>query len=447
MSGAGAAGAHPAGGRTVDQVIDARGLSGFQMAALIMCGTILFLDGFDIQTMALAVPSMAAEFGVDRAAFGGPLSASLWGILVASFLIGPVGDYVGRKPLALGALLVVSVSTLAVPFTSDMTTLTALRFVTGLGLGAGMPNAYALSTELAPARMRSPVLVAMASAVAGGALVAGFTAPWLMEAGGWRMVFYAGGVLPLIICVLLAVLLPESPRLLAVRRWEDPRIGRFLARIGAGPVSVVPGTKGPATKAPVAALFERNYLPATLLLWAGYTLVSFVLYLLISWLPTLLTDAGWPLAAAQRGGVLIQLGGIMGGVAYAFYVRKGQPHYALIAAMALSAVSIIAFWVAPPTYLAWSLVMVALGGGVSGALFALIAVAGGVYPATMRATGLSYMVGVSRFAAAVSPLAGGFLLAMGFGPTAVLNMLIVPIGIAAVGSLLLPRVAPKEAAL
>jgi AAHS family 4-hydroxybenzoate transporter-like MFS transporter len=76
-------------------------------------------------------------------------------------------------------------------------------------------------------------------------------------------------------------------------------------------------------------------------------------------------------------------------------------------------------------------------------MFALIAVAGGAYPAAMRATGLSYMVGVSRFAAAISPLAGGALLGMGYETIAVLSLLIVPITIAALASLLLPRAMPK----
>ena len=169
-------------------------------------------------------------------------------------------------------------------------------------------------------------------------------------------------------------------------------------------------------------------------------MAAFVLYLLIGWLPALLDGVGWPLAAAQRGAVLIQLGGIIGGIAYALYVRKGKPHHALIAAMALATISITMFWFTPPTYLVWSLVLTALGAGVGGALFALMAVAGGVYPPAMRATGLSYMIGVSRVAAAVSPLVGGALLALGFETMTVLSLLIVPITLAALSALLLPRV-------
>src|SRR5690606_13259373 len=79
-------------------------------------------------------------------------------------------------------------------------------------------------------------------------------------------------------------------------------------------------------KLSVVTLFRRDFLAATLLLWASYTLLSFILYLLIGWLPALLTGIGWPLADAQRGAVMIQLGGIIGGLAYAWYMRTGQPH-------------------------------------------------------------------------------------------------------------------------
>ncbi len=466
--------AAPGGGRTVDAVIDEGGLSGFQIAALFMCMLILFLDGFDIQTMSLVVTPLAQEWGLGRESFGGALSAANFGVLFSALLLGPIGDSVGRKPVTLCALLVVAISTLAATTAANIEELTFWRFITGLGLGAGMPNAYALATEVAPARMRSAVIVIAGSTVAAGAMTAGLIAPWLMSFGDWRMVFYAGGVLPLIVCVLFAFALPESPRLLAVRRWGDPRIGRFLERAGLGgaqslnpPERAAAPEAPPATiyrqgflgraaaaaalsrqgfakaTAPVAGLFEPRFLGATLLLWASYTLVASILYLLIGWLPALLDGVGWPLAAAQRGGVLIQLGGIIGGISYAVYVRKGKPHYALVAAMVLATVSIAMFWVTPPTYLVWGVVLTALGAGVSGALFALLAVAGGVYPPAMRATGLSYMVGVSRIAAAVSPLIGGALLAMGFETVAVLSLLIVPMIVAALAAMMLPRVIPR----
>jgi AAHS family 4-hydroxybenzoate transporter-like MFS transporter len=62
----------------------------------------------------------------------------------------------------------------------------------------------------------------------------------------------------------------------------------------------------------------------------------------------------------------------------------------------------------------------------------------------MRATGLSYMIGVSRVAAAISPLVGGALLTLGFDSMAVLSLLIVPITLAALSALLLPRGMPQQ---
>ena len=467
-SAAGAAG----DGRTVDAAIDGGKLSGFQMAALFMCALVLFLDGFDIQAMSLVVTPLTQEWDLARENFSGVLSAANFGILFSAPLIGPVGDHIGRKPVTLCALLVVAISTLAATTATNVEMLTFWRFLTGLGLGTGMPNAYALATEIAPERLRSAVIVGTGSGVAAGGMTAGFTAPWLMQLGGdWRMVFYVGGVLPLIVCAVFFFALPESPRLLAVRKRGDPRIARFFERAQLDePQSLIPPDRSVAPKAPVvtvsghgfldaaasiagqcrrrfvsatapvAGLFRREYRGATLLLWGSYSMVAFVLYLLIGWLPALLDGVGWPLAAAQRGAVLIQLGGIIGGIAYALYVRKGKPHHALIAAMALATISITMFWFTPPTYLVWSLVLTALGAGVGGALFALMAVAGGVYPPAMRATGLSYMIGVSRVAAAVSPLVGGALLALGFETMTVLSLLIVPITLAALSALLLPRV-------
>src|SRR5207344_3077083 len=58
----------------VRQLIDDRPLSRFQLAIVVICGAIVFLDGFDAQIMGYVAPALRTEFHVERAALGPALS-------------------------------------------------------------------------------------------------------------------------------------------------------------------------------------------------------------------------------------------------------------------------------------------------------------------------------------------------------------------------------------
>ena len=74
----------------------------------------------------------------------------------------------------------------------------------------------------------------------------------------------------------------------------------------------------------VLALLAPAYRSRTLLLWLGVALNLFSLFFLISWLPTLLNTSGWSPTAASRGGVMLQIGGIISGLIMAWYVDRGK---------------------------------------------------------------------------------------------------------------------------
>ena len=67
----------------------------------------------------------------------------------------------------------------------------------------------------------------MNSATAVGAFCAGFIAPPVLDAFGWRGAFLIGGAAPLLAAALIALLAPESLKFLIARRPSDPRIARI----------------------------------------------------------------------------------------------------------------------------------------------------------------------------------------------------------------------------
>jgi AAHS family 4-hydroxybenzoate transporter-like MFS transporter len=276
-----------------------------------------------------------------------------------------------------------------------------------------LPNATALTSEYVPLRNRAFLIAAMYLGVPVGALIAGLVAPTLIEATSWRAIFLVGGILPLSLALLLFVYVPESVRLLVAQRPNDPRIAALLRRfapgVDAATVHARPSDR--IEKQSVLALFAPQYWARTSLLWCIFALNLFVLFVLISWLPTILGDAGWARPQALRGAVVIQAGGIVGGLVIAKLVDFGRTVVVLMSAYTIVAVGFSLFLVVPGTVPAWTVLLLVIGAGVSGGQVALIALSAIFYPPGLRATGAGWASGVGRMGAVLAPLAGGFVFA------------------------------------
>ena len=82
---------------TVNDLIDERPLSRFQLTTILLCGVVLLLDGFDTQAMGFLVPPIAEELGIPLSSFGPVLSAGLVGLMLGAMASGPIADRWGRK--------------------------------------------------------------------------------------------------------------------------------------------------------------------------------------------------------------------------------------------------------------------------------------------------------------------------------------------------------------
>ena len=80
------------------------------------------LDGFDVLSISFALPGIAAEWGVDRAALGVVLSMELIGMAVGSILIGNLADRIGRRPTVLGCLAVMATGMVLAVITARVVT-------------------------------------------------------------------------------------------------------------------------------------------------------------------------------------------------------------------------------------------------------------------------------------------------------------------------------------
>lgn len=433
--------ARAARGMDLGRLIDERPMSRMQVLVAVLCGFAIFLDGYDIQVMALAVPSLSREWGRPPSDFGVALSAVLIGIAVGSAFLAHLGDRYGRRAAVIGATLLIGVSTACTALAASPEQFVFWRLLTGIGLGVCVPNCNAWTSEYAPLRRRSLAVVSMNAAIGLGAFSAGFIAPPLIAALGWRGLFLVGGLGPLAVGALLFVAAPESLKFLMSRRPGDPRISRILRRIAPDvePASLfVPDAAGAASGSALR-LLSPEFRMRTLLIWAMVALNLFTLYVLISWLPTLLESAGWTPDHALQGAVLIQLGGVVGGVGLSFQLDRGLTKPSLVAAWAVTAVAFGLFLVTPSTILAWGALLLVVGAGISGSQLCLNALAAAYYPPEIKATGVGWVGVIGGAGSIVAPLAGAWIISRGVAPMQVLAMLTVPVLLCAAGILLSRR--------
>ena len=134
----------------VDEAIDAAPVGGFQVTLFLLSLLVMILEGIEIQVIGFVAPALIDDWGIPSAQLGPIFSAGLAGAMVGATVFGSLGDRHGRRPVILACMTVFSAGTLLTPFTSDVTALAALRFVTSLGLGGVIPNVISLCSELAP---------------------------------------------------------------------------------------------------------------------------------------------------------------------------------------------------------------------------------------------------------------------------------------------------------
>ena len=228
-------------GVDVKAFIDQRGLSSMQWLLLVLCFFVVAVDGMDVAIMGFLAPSILQEWHASRASFGAVMSAAPIGLVIGALVAGPASDRFGRKTVLTTSVALFGLFTIGTAYTQDLTQMAALRLLTGLGLGAAMPNSTTLLSEYVPQRSRSLLIATMFTGFNLGSGTVGFVAAWLIPQYGWRSVLLVGGALPLLMVPLLLVLLPESARFMVIRRQAAARIGAVLGRICGA--SFPPGTE------------------------------------------------------------------------------------------------------------------------------------------------------------------------------------------------------------
>lgn len=411
----------PAASGVVDvgALIDGGRVSPLQIRTFVLCLLVAVLDGVDTFSIGVAAPSIAAKLSIPLSSFGPVFSAALFGATLGAFAFGPLADRYGRKALLVAAVAVFSAFTFLTALADSYPMLLAVRFLAGLGLGGATPCFLTLGAEYAPARMRASVTSALWAGFPLGGMIGSFLNGWLIARYDWTSLFYVGGIAPLAVAVLVALLVPESARYLATKAGTGARVGAIVTRM----FPETAGTIGAATRfvsserampgVPVRHLFTEGRALATPLLWVPFFMAFGVLVIVVLWTPALLRQAGMPAPDAAFVVAIHGAGGFVGmALAGRLFDRFGMA--ALVPALLLGAVFTgLLGQVGNSVALAAvcdGLVGVCVGIGASG----VIALAATVYPTPIRSAGVGWAMGMGRLGQVAAPLLVGALLIAGW---------------------------------
>jgi AAHS family 3-hydroxyphenylpropionic acid transporter len=353
-----------------------------------LCFAVAVLEGFDIQALGVAAPKLAPELGLASSSLGWIFMISNIGLVIGAAFGGRLADRFGRKPVFLASVIAFGLFTVLTALSRTFETLFVARLLTGLGFGAALPNLMAVAAEISSPQKRAATATQMFCGMPlGGGSVAFFT-QLLPPDFDWRVLFYVGGILPLLLVPAIHFFMPETLQ-------KTNAAGEAHARV---PVSRV--------------LFAEGRTAPTFLLWIAFLPTLLILYLILYWLPLLATAKGLDAATAPQASMAFNLASVVGALLFGRIVDKFGAKWPLTFAYVALVGSLLALGAATQhgAVLLWS---GAAGFFLMGANYALYGVAASYYPTVMRGTGSGAAIAVGRVGSIFGPYLPGVLLSGG----------------------------------
>lgn len=197
----------------------------FQLA-VVVSALGFFVDVYDLLLFGIVRKPSLTELGLtpEQVLSEGEfiISIQMLGLLVGGIVWGIVGDKLGRLKVLFGSILLYSVANILNGMVTSIPQYMVLRFIAGLGLAGELGAGITLVSELLPKEKRGVASAMIASFGILGAV----TAFLFSRVFDWRMCYYIGGGLGLVLLVL-RVSVHESDLFTQVKNAQVDR-GNFL---------------------------------------------------------------------------------------------------------------------------------------------------------------------------------------------------------------------------
>jgi MFS transporter, AAHS family, 4-hydroxybenzoate transporter len=440
--------------KTVDvgAVLDEGEWGGYQKALVAAAALAIVFDGLDNQVLSGALPAIMRDWNVPRSALTPALTSGFVGMMFGGFIGGMVGDRMGRRVALLGSLISFGVLTLMVPLAGSPLSLSVLRFLAGLGLGAAMPNAATLSSEYVPTRHRPFAVTLTIVCIPLGGSLAGFVGGWILPRWGWHTLFIVCGLFPLVLASLLLKALPESPRFLARHKERWPELAALLRRLGhdvPADAAFIDASEKAMASTSVGALFAPEYLRDTLTLFGSFFFCLLTVYMGTNWVPSMLVQSNFDVGTASYGLTAFNVGGVIGAIIGArIIIRLGSrlSMLTMAAGAVAGAIVLTMMPIGPQNAFAVFVMLGWTGGLINAVQTTMYALAAHVYPTAIRATGVGTAVGFGRIGGVLSPSVGQWALDSG-GASGYFRIIAVTMSVAFVALAAVKRHIPRVSAI
>ena len=396
----------------VEEVIDKAKISPFHWRILFWCTLIIIFDGYDLVIYGVVLPILMQQWQLDPVTAGALGSTALFGMMIGAMLLGTLSDRFGRKKMIVLCIVLFSGFTALNGFAQTPLQFGVMRFIAGLGIGGVMPNVVALMSEYSPRRIRSTLVAVMFSGYAIGGMLSAVLGIWIVPQFGWQVMFYLA-VIPLLLLPLIWTQLPDSVAFL-VRQGKIAEARNVLAALTGKPLpddAELAVHQPQKTEQSLAALFSNNRALSTLMFFQAFFMCLLMVYGLGSWLPKLMTMAGYGFGSSLMFLLFLNIGGIIGAIGGGWLSDRFHPRPVLMLFFTLAAVSLALLGFKSHVAVLYFLVTVA-GATTIGSQILLYAYVAQFYPTAIRSTALGWSSGVGRIGAILGPVLGGALLAM-----------------------------------
>lgn len=423
---------------TVQSIIDGGRLSALQWTVFVLGCLIILADGLDAGAIGYIAPSVMEEWGIDKKDLGPVLSAALIGMSLGALGSGPLADRFGRRWVVIATTFLFGIAMLLSATSQNLGHLEIWRFLTGLGLGAAMPNIATLLAEYMPKKRRMLMVNMMLCMFPLGASLGGVLSAVLLKHFGWHAILIIGGVLPIALVLVLLFALPESvPFLLRQGRQDAARkiiakLGRTLADDEELTLVEDAGKAQPATTGkPLKMLLSGAYLKTGITMWLCCFMSLLVFYLLMSWMPTILKNAGFGVEQYSLLTAVFPFGGVVGTLIIGWFMDRFNPNRAVMVTYFISSLLLLVTGLfGSSVYLLGGFIFLA-GAGLVGAQSSLPSLAAASYPVQCRAAGVSWMHGIGRLGAITGALFGSVIFAFGLDIQGIFMLLAAPVLVSA----------------
>ena len=384
-----------------------------------ICFLIAVIEGLDIQAAGIAAAGVREHFGLDSSQLGVFFSAGILGLLPGALVGGRIADRIGRKTVLIWSVAVFAVFTLCTVWVNSFNSLLTVRFLAGAGLGAAMPILITLASEAVSPANRGRAVGLMYCGMPVGAAILSLVASTDFGSN-WKNIFYLGGLLPIIVVPVMLWLLPESKEYLKAKDQAS-----------VSDAEAVP-------QGSFKDLFNAANLMRTVCIWISYFFTLMVVYIMLSWLPSLFTELGFTRKEGATAQFYFMVSATVGTIILGMLTDRWKKAYVILLMYGGILAGLLALNAAgslTQMYMAAALV----GAFVIGCQGVLYAFGGIVYPTEVRGTGIGVGSAVGRIGAMLGPAIAGALLTAGYGAAGVISAAIPCIIISAIFMLLLVR--------